>query len=172
MSPWPDKYQACANCRCDPEDRGYGGRGYCGRCYRLVRLIEKAKVWDHTRPETYGDEPMLDVWKEKHDEFSVAKAEYIRQVKSRLGYLRVRNEFRTGVREVRSLDIEYKLGTLLNFLRPRALYPRNASYINRHFNKEERRVLYGLLDGIEDHIPWKGIVWDDVFEAVRKAAHE
>jgi hypothetical protein len=57
-------------------------------------------------------------------------------------------------------------------LRPKALYPRNASYINRHFNKEERRVLYGLLDEIEDHIPWKGIAWHDVFEAVRKAAHE
>jgi hypothetical protein len=168
---WPEKYQHCANCHCEPEHRSHGGRGHCSRCYRLVKGIETAKAWDQTRPETYDDEPMLDVWKDKHKAFSVAKAEYIRQIKSRLGYLRTRNELRTGIREVTGLTIEYKFATLLRFLRPKALYPRNASYINRHFNEEERRVLYGLLDEIEEHIPWEGIVWHDVFEAVRKQSN-
>jgi hypothetical protein len=157
---WPEKYLHCANCRCEPERRSYGGRGYCGRCCGLLKRIEKARTWDQTRPETFDDKPMLSQWKDA--DFEVAKAEYIRQVKSRLGYLRVCEEMRSGVRGVDALEIERKFAILLGFLRPKVQYPRNASYINRHFNTEKRRVLYGLLDDIEEHIPWGGIVWHDV----------
>jgi hypothetical protein len=129
-----------------------------------VKCIERAKAWDLTRPETLTAVALG--WND--EEFEIVRKEYIRQIRTQMGYLRSREEMRSGVRPVEPLDIEYKFAKLLGFLRPKAQYPRNASYINKHFNGEERRVLYGLLDEIEEHMPWPGISVHDIFERIRK----
>jgi hypothetical protein len=86
-----------------------------------------------------------------------------------LSCLRVRQMRRNGELPVEALDIEHKLGKLLHFLRPKAEYPQNASHINRHFNSDERRILYGLLDDIEEHVPWRGFLLTKAWSAIRKA---
>jgi hypothetical protein len=62
-----------------------------------------------------------------------------------------------GTAPIEALDIEYQLGRLLRRLRRKALYPQHASYIAKHFDREQMRVLYHLLDEIEDRIPRDGL---------------
>jgi hypothetical protein len=161
----PAPYEACKNCGCDPELRAQEGRGYCTRCYPFVNRIAHAKVWNRKVPETLKGMP-------KHEDnfseekFEIFRRECIRQFKERLGCLRVRQEMRDGVRHVKPLDLEHKLAKLLREIRPNALYPRNASYLAKHFGAEERRVMYGLLDDIEDHVRWK-FLWHKVYERMR-----
>ncbi len=102
------------------------------------------------------------------EKFEIFRKECIRQFRERLGYLRLRQEMRDGVRHVKPLDLEYKFAKLLREIRPKTLYPRNASYLATHFDQEERRVIYGLLDDIEDHVRWKGILWHKVYERMRE----
>ena len=181
MSAWPERYEQCRNCDCPPEHRAYGGRGYCRLCYYLVRRIELAKNWNRARPETLrgiASGPVVDPVTRKaagfltdgfsDEEFENLRSEYIRQAKARMRYLRTREDFRSGAQSVDPLDIEYKFARLLHFLRPKAQYPRNASHIARHFNQEQRRVLYGLLDEIEEHMPWEGFILMRALEAMRR----
>jgi hypothetical protein len=163
MSAWPNRYERCKNCGCDADHRPYGSRGYCSRCFYLIRRIENVKAWDRTRPETLRGIDKL-VAAGLDDDFEFVRKDFVRQAKARLSCLRVRQMRRNGELEVEGLDIEHKLGKLLRFLRPKAAYPQNASDINHHFNSDERRILYGLLDDLEEHLPWKGFSLD-----IRKA---
>jgi hypothetical protein len=164
-------YESCKNCGCEPAVRAPGSRGYCTRCYPLVTRIAEAKAWNRKSPETLKSMP-------KHEgnfteeKFEIFRKECIRQFRDRLGYLRLRQEMRDGVRHVKPLDLEYKFAKLLREIRPKALYPRNASYLAKHFDQEERRVIYGLLDDIEDYVRWKGILWHKVYERMRETGDQ
>jgi len=82
--------------------------------------------------------------------------------------LRAREMMRSGATPVDPITIESKLARLLSFVRPKAKYPRNASYIAQHFNASERRVLYELLDDIEERVPWNRL--KDLFAARYEAS--
>ena len=167
---WPAKYDRCANCGCASERRAYGGRGHCQTCYCLVKRIEEICVWDRNRPETLSF-PATGLPDNLTDqEFEIARKEFVRQAKRRMGYLRVREEMRTGLRPVEPLDIEHKLGTLLHFVRPKAQSAQNASYIEKHFNEKERCILFGLLDDIEEHMRCRVFSLHDAYERLRKCS--
>jgi hypothetical protein len=103
------------------------------------------------------------------EEFEIARQELIRQADRHLGYLRLREQMRCGGRTVEPLDVEEKFAALLHFLRPSARYPRNATHISRHFGAEQRRVLYALLDDLEEHVRWNGFGLHQVYEQLRKS---
>jgi hypothetical protein len=140
--------------------------------------VEKTEAWDRSKPESLSGIPkdgFVDADTGKRlglvtdnftdDEFAACQAEYIRQFKDRLKTLRIREAMRSGRLQVDALDIEHKLAGLLALVRPKALYPQHASYIGKHFNAEERRVLFTLLDDIEEQVPWRGLLWHKVWRA-------
>ena len=174
-------YTSCKNCGCEPDIRAHGGRGHCTRCYPLVRRIAEVKAWRRESPETLKGIPkngetnragegfglITDGFSD--EKFEIFRKEHLRQFKKRLGYLRIRQEMRKGIRPVEPLDLEHKFGKLLHFVKSKAQYPHNASYLAAHFDQEHRRVVYGLLDDIEDHIRWHGVSWSDVYERMRES---
>ena len=169
MPRWPKRCESCTNCKCSFDRRPYGGNGYCSRCYRVVRAIKDAKAWDPARSETlrWIDQGLAQSLSSVKFE-TVMKKNYIRRSKGRLSHLRAREMMRSGATPVDPITIESKLARLLSFVRPKAKYPRNASYIAQHFNASERRVLYELLDDIEERVPWNRL--KDLFAARYEAS--
>ena len=142
---WPRQHKNCANCGCGPKRRSYGSRGYCGRCFYLVKHIERAKKWDLERLDTHR---------------RAAIKRLIRQANSRLQYLRLREDKRCGNLPVDPSDIENKFATIFHKLQRPGIalsFSQVASYIGKHLKKEERRALYILLDDIEE--PWRELIF-------------
>ena len=168
---WPTKYDQCANCGCNPDRRAYGARGHCQTCYYLIKCIERIRAWDRKRPETLSSPATgLPDNLTKNRSLKLLWKEFVQQATRRMGYLRVREEMRSGLRPVEALDVEHKLGTLLHFVRPKAQNDQNASYIAKYFNEKERCVLFGLLDDIEEHMRWQGFSLHDAYERLRKCS--
>jgi hypothetical protein len=138
----------------------------------LVKLIEDVNAWDRARPETLrGIDRGVAKGLSKH-EFQIVQRNFVRQAKQRLSYLRAREMMRSGAIPIAPLTVEGKLARLLSFVRPKAKYPRNATYIAHHFNAQERRILYELLDDIEEHVPWKGFDLIEAWKQIRRARGE
>jgi hypothetical protein len=127
------------------------------------------KAWDWNEPDSLTSPASYLPKSWTCQDFEIAKKELVRQVRQRMDYLREREGYRNGVMAVEPRTVEYKFAKLLGFLRPKAQYPRNASYIAKHFNAEERRVLFGLLDHLEEYMPWRGFEMLKVYERVRAA---
>jgi hypothetical protein len=159
--------QLCINCCCPSRTRR---RGYCMRCYDMVKRIEAAQKWDRTNPTTLERFPsvydpaskrpvfntriILNTFSD--DEFDIWRNEYIRQAQSQLEQMRFRGERRRGMVPVKPSDIERQLVGILHLLRPTAQYAQDVSLIVRHFDQGQRRYLYDLLAEIEENIPWSG----------------
>jgi hypothetical protein len=94
MSKWPIRYEQCQNCGCDQDRRAYGARGYCSRCYHLVRRIEEIKTWDRTRSETLTSPAQALPRTLTDEEFEIARKELIRQADRHLGYKLIRRRLR------------------------------------------------------------------------------
>ena len=146
---WPKRVERCANCGCDSERRNYGGRGYCCRCYRLIRRIEEIKGWDQA---------YLENLKRSHgfndDEAKIWQDECVDQLEGHLAWLQGREERYQG--NVNGIQIEYQLGRIQHFIRRNVDYPRLATVIDNSFNREQLGLLYRLLDKIEESVPWEG----------------
>jgi hypothetical protein len=99
-------------------------------------------------------------------QFEIYRHEILQQLKQRLRRLHHREEIRRHEIPVDALTLEYKFGELCRLVRPRAEYPRNASYLNKHFNEEERRIIFALLEEIIEQHYWRGIQWSGVWRRV------
>jgi hypothetical protein len=183
MADWPEDAESCRNCKGSPDRYSHGANGYCSRCYRLLRRIEHVKAWDRHRlftlkgmipkdgmfdpaVETYRTSKRLLTDNYTDDEFEVVRKEYIRQYEARLRLLRHREEARRQEFPVDPLQLEHQFARLLHFIRPKATYPMNASFLNHHFNEAERRVIYALLEEIIKLALWQGISWGKVVERI------
>jgi hypothetical protein len=167
MKYWPKRVERCANCGCASDRRGYGGRGYCCRCYRLIRRIEEIKGWDQEylenlkRSHGFSDEEAK-IWQE----------ECVDQLEGRLAWLHGREERYQG--NVEGIDIEYQLGRILRLVGQKADYPRHASVFDYNFSKEQLGLIYRMLDVIEESIPWEGprrgatILYGKVWEKIHE----
>jgi hypothetical protein len=164
---WPTHVHACANCT--GREHAYGARGYCSRCYRLIKLLEDVKCWNLTNRKTLrripksGTRPLLPGRELITDGYSAEQFETYRQncidkLKRRLDLFRRREEIRRLEVPVSGLDLEYKFAELLRLVRPRADYPRIATYLAHHFDGTQRRVIYALLEEIVEQTPWRGIL--------------
>jgi hypothetical protein len=183
MSDWPEHIEACKNCTGEPSRYAHGARGYCNRCYRVIKHIEDVQAWNRSRRETlkripkdgmfdpavgYSKSTRLSTDSLTDQEFEIYRKEHIRQLKRRLGLLRYREEIRRHEVPVDAWSLEQKFAELLHLIRPKAECPRNASYLNRHFNETERRVIYALLEEIIEQAPWGGIEWGPVYDQISK----
>jgi hypothetical protein len=167
MKYWPKSVERCANCGCDSERRDYGGRGYCCRCYRLIRRIDKIKGWS---------QEYLENLKRSHgfndEEAKIWQDECISQLAGHLRWLHGREERYQG--NVEGIEIEEQLRRIQHLIRPNVDYPRLATVIDHNFNQEQLGLLYHLLDRIEESIPWEGprrgatILYGKVWEKIHQ----
>jgi hypothetical protein len=164
---WPKGHKLCKNCGCDSERRDYGGNGYCYRCYRLTRRLEKVKGWDPAYREA-----LKRAYGFTDEEYKIWQDECIDQLEGRLAWLRGREKRYRG--DVEGIDIEYQLGRILHLIRPEADYPRDATIIDHSFSEKQLVLIYHLLDLIEEAVPWEGPrrhstieywkIWDKISE--------
>jgi hypothetical protein len=140
----------------------------------MINAIAAFKSWDRAKPETFQHVPRSALYDDNgydfsEDEFHIWRTDYIHQAEERLAYLRSREEMRRGVVSVDGLDVEAKLSGLLRAIRRKIQYPHVASDIEKYFDHEQRRALYGLLDKIEDHILWRGFSSEKAYDLISKA---
>ncbi len=181
MSGWPRGIHQCKNCACEASINAHGGRGYCGRCYYIMRYIEDVQRWDRGRRETLKRLPKNGMFRPEtgyrqskslitdnfsDEQFERCRKEHIRQLTRRLTIYRNREEIRQLAMPVSALDLEGKFAEVMHLVRRRAAYPQHANYLSEHFDETQRRVLYSLLEEIIEQAPWDGISWSQVGDKV------
>jgi hypothetical protein len=149
---------ACKNCGCPSGRRAFRTKDCCGKCAYLLQYLDEVQCWNPHKPETlehipkggFKDSLVTDGLDKA--EFAIWKDEHIRQIKSRLYWMRSREAKRRG-EYLDGLTLERKFAAIQRAIRRRPQYPRDASYIRSCFNNEQLRVLFCLLDDIEEHVP-------------------
>jgi hypothetical protein len=170
-STWPAQYTRCRNCGCDPTRRAYGGRGYCGPCYRMIQAIAALKDWDRSNPRTFNRVPKSAQYIGSHfseEEFEIWRANHIWQAETRLGSLRSREAKRRGDVPVDTLDLEQKFARVVYAVRGKSELSSGARMTIKSLDERQRRALYTLLDEIEDQIPWRGFNSQAAYELIHR----
>ncbi len=96
------------------------------------------------------------------------KNEYIGQIRDRLDHLRCTEE-KLNVDIVDPIDIEYQLRHIARRagVRDRNKFFGIAGFINDNFPPKERKVLYYLLNEIEEGIPSKDVDYHELLSKTR-----
>jgi hypothetical protein len=144
--------QLCVSCT--TERYPIVARGLCKRCYPLTRRIEALERGD-LKPLGI----LAAMRRPDHPETQRLRMGFIRQYRSRLTFLRSREEERRGL-HLDALTIEH----LLRDLGKRAgacgdPHYNVASWIIHDFPAPSRLALFQLLHEIEERIPWQPNVY-------------
>jgi hypothetical protein len=157
----------CRNCGCARLRRPFKRRDCCGKCFYLFQYLRAVERWDLSRPETLRQigatarrasglaRPFIEGMSAQ--EFALFKASYVEQIKTALDLLRMREAKRRGELRVDGSSIEHKLKDMLKLIQLRDKYERAASrfhglatMLDHTFSPEQCRILYNLLDDIEE----------------------
>lgn len=92
-------------------------------------------------------------------------------IQGRLDFLRHREAELTGQVQVDGITIEYSFERIASKCRGmrdyRRLFHGCAGSIDAHFDVQQKRYLFSLLNRIEENIPWDGINWNKIFLSKR-----
>lgn len=147
-----NKNTRCVNCGTDRFL--LRARGYCARCYPVLRKLEIVHSWDLDRPETLRGYSQLAVFYTKHG-FNFLKNETLKRFQRRLDFLKTRERQRNS--SIGGLEIEHLLRRLGKMCGVRDdVHQGVARYVEDVFTPEQRRVLFCLLSDIEERVPWRG----------------
>jgi hypothetical protein len=158
---------ACRNCGCAHWRRPFKRRDCCGKCFYLFEYLRVVERWDLAQPETLrqtgalarriGGNALPPVHAMSAEDFAVFKASYLEQIRAALDLLRIREAKRRGDLPVDGSSIEHKLKDMLKLIQLRDKYERAASrlhglasMLDHTFSPEQCRILYNLLDDIEE----------------------
>ena len=181
LSQWPT-VERCRSCGCEPDRSRFKRRDLCGKCFYLFECIKAVERWDRAKPETlknigvlrrqFGDVATL-VDKISDLDFAAIKAATLDQLRVRLHGLKSREDRRRGELRVDGLAIENKLKDILNVVQLRDQYDRVAgrfsgvsTLLDRSFSPEQCRILYNLLDEVEEQSYGRVTEAHKPFEAV------
>ncbi len=143
----------CLNCR--TVRYPIYARGYCNRCYRLVRKLEIIEQWDLRVPQTLRGYPQLRSFR-REEILRALRHEFTHQIRRRLEFLRHREEQRES--GVDGYTIELLLRQLAKAAGARGeVHYGVASWIDHTFPPAQHNALFRLLQDIEDKIPWRGL---------------
>jgi hypothetical protein len=162
-----DEQDRCRNCGCARLRRPFKRRDCCGKCFYLFQYMRVVERWDPARPETLrqigvmtrsmGGTTLPPIQSMSAEDFAVFKASFLEQIKAALDLLRIREAKRRGELRVDGSSIEHKLKDMLKLIQLRNKYERAASrfhglatMLDRTFSPEQCRILYNLLDDIEE----------------------
>ncbi len=158
---WPKKYKNCLNCgTCRFE---YKARGHCVRCYPYILKIEKISRWDLSDSKTLVGYPR---------EYTLRNSKYfVRIKKSFLEQLNERlSEFKYKEKKLQSdvdggdvVAIFQRISRLARSSNKDFLWHQEDLF-DHNFNKKQKKILYKLLNDIEENIRWTGIDYQRIFE--------
>jgi hypothetical protein len=185
QSPAPETGTAaerCRNCGCEHARRRFKRRDLCGKCFYLFECIRGIERWDRVKPETLKNIGLLrrrfgglatPLDRMSDQDFAAIKSNYLDQLGAALRGLRSREERRRGEVRVDGLTIEGKLKDILKVVQLRDSYDRVAgrfsgvaTLLDRAFSPEQCRLLYNLLDDIEEQTYGQVTEGHKAFEAV------
>lgn len=155
---WARKYDKCQNC--GTTRYRHVGKGLCSRCYRLSKRLEQVNGWNPDNPESLKGYPYTSY---DPEEFRRIKSGFVTQIEERLALLKSREELLEGL--VEGTDIEYQLGRIARRCRVRNkdMFFGIATCIDHSFDNEQKRMLFSLLNKIDEGIPWEGLSLIKVF---------
>ena len=158
---WSKKYDKCQ--QCGTKRFPQIAKGLCGRCYRLVNKLERVNHWDLSNPDSLKGYPR-EAGFHKLDTFIQVKEGVAAQIRERLAFLKARELMLEST--IDGIDVEHILRDIARrcHVKNRNLFFGIAGYIDDNFKLGQKKVLYELLNEIEEDIPWKGTDWNKVFE--------
>jgi hypothetical protein len=162
-----DDEDRCRNCGCARLRRPFKRRDCCGKCFYLFQYLRVVERWDLGRTETLrqigvmarrlGGTALPSVQGMSAEDFAAFKASYLEQIWAALDLLRIREAKRRGELRVDGSSIEHKLKDMLKLIQLRDKYERAANrfdglatMLDHTFSPKQCRILYNLLDDIEE----------------------
>lgn len=163
MKSWARKHDSC--CNCGTNRFPHIGRGYCRRCYRLIRKRERVQNWIYEDRSTWDELPYsVREGFQGASEFERLRRGYVEQINERLALLGSWEDRRNG--QLSALDLEYELRLLASEAGARNgwyLHSHYANWLRATFSSEQRQELYKLLNDIRQAKPWRGVDWYRIF---------
>lgn len=160
---WSKKHDQCLSC--GTRDWSHRARGYCSKCYPLIRIKETAEAWDMKNPASLlpcgpVDMELLNYFIQGGMLGKVRKS-IMEQVDARIHlYERYNNPG-----DVEPLHIELlweRIATVTNNVSQRDLFYGSASRYDSNFNRLQRQIIYKDLLWILINRRFHLDVWKDL----------
>jgi hypothetical protein len=150
---WSSKYEKCQEC--GTQRYHHRAKGLCTRCYQLVQKLKQIDQWDFADPKTLKEVPLNIRYLLDEKTFNRMKRGAAEEVRWLLNYLKLREQTLQG--PITGLDVEYSLRHIARLcgVRNKNLFFGIASSIDSDFNMKQKKVLYELLNTIEEDLPWR-----------------
>lgn len=137
-------------------------RGYCKRCYPIIRKIEIIKLWELEEKRTLKYYPKDGIFHNEKD-FRKIKNSFIKQHEERLGYLKISEQILNGDIYGSNIVPLFQQIAKLAGSRDKDLLWHQEDLFDHNFNQKQKRIIYKILNSIKESIPWRGIDWYRVF---------
>lgn len=155
-----EKNIKCNNCNSNRFQ--FKARGYCNRCYPLVRKIEIIKLWNFDDTKTLKYYPKDGIFYNKKN-FNEIKKGFIEQYKERLNHLKVLEQILNSDICGSNIVSLFRRIAKLAGLRNKDILWHQEDLFDRNFTPKQRKIIYKILNDIEESITWKGINWYKIF---------
>ena len=148
---WSKNSDHCVNCL--TEDRRHAARGYCTKCYRILRRIEVTREWMHDCERPPAGFPFLRVPRDPAA-FERVKSGIVRQLEGHLARLATRRQM-VADRTVEGISIEFLLRDIavMAGAKESSVCTSVANIMNDDFTPEQKATIYELLLDIDESIP-------------------
>ena len=155
---WSARYKKCDNCGTNRHP--HIDKGFCKMCYPLRIKLQQSQSWDMSEPKSLKGFPhFLRPFIRTQEYLDGFKNNAKEQIQYRLDCLKRREERLRGI--ITGIDVEYKLERVTELaLRRRykfGFFHGYATLIDDNFSGKQRKLIYSLLNKIEEALPWKGI---------------
>lgn len=165
MKRWSKKHEKCRNCG-TVRFKHYA-RGYCTRCYRLIKRLSQVDQWNHSDPNTLKGYPKNSHYFQS-DIFMMLKTGYPKAIKRRLASLKAIED--KLAKPISGIDIEHLLEIISRKClgKHRKLFHQTGNAFDDRFNEEQRILLYETLNKVVENIPFRHNLYDILKEGRRK----
>jgi hypothetical protein len=157
---WSRKFEKCQ--QCGTKRFKHKARGLCTRCYWLVRKLELVSHWNLYDAKSLTGYP-TDMMFHDPKTFEKVHSGVAKQIKERLEFLMRKERKLEG--PIYGIDIECQLGRIAQkcHVKNKSMFHGVAGPIDDDFNTKQIKILFELLNEIEEGVPWTGIEWYEVF---------
>lgn len=137
-------------------------RGYCKRCYPVIRKIEIIKLWELEEIRTLKYYPKDGIFHNEKDFIKIKKS-FIKQREERLSYFKISEQVLNGdIYGSNIVPLFQKIAKLAGS-RNKDLLWHQEDLFDHNFNQKQKRIIYKILNSIKESIPWNGVDWHRVF---------
>ena len=156
MNEWSRNFPKCQSC--GTIRFRHTSRGYCTRCYRLIRQLETIDHWDLNEPKTLKGYPRDTIfWRADTLEWMRARRRH--SINTHLDYLKTREGQLAS--QVDGLDLEIGFNRIAKRCRARKpnMFRGYSTFFDHNFDPEQKNILFRLLNDIEENLLWEDFSW-------------